>query len=125
MNSDKQPSKRQLQISEQIKKVLSQAFIKKEFKGAIIEEIINISEVRISQDLKNATIFISPLGGTDKKQEFLTKIELIAKELKNRVAKDLVLKFCPKLHFKYDDLFEKASKIEDIFCKIKQEEPQD
>ena len=58
------PSQRQLRVAEEIRHVLASALMRGELRDpALMDVSVTISEVRISPDLKNATVFSLPLGG--------------------------------------------------------------
>ena len=63
-NRGKAPSQRQLKVGETIRHALAEIFAR----GEIVDEVLNqfsltVSEVRMTPDLKLATVFVLPLGG--------------------------------------------------------------
>jgi ribosome-binding factor A len=75
--------------------------------------IVTVPEVRMSPDLKLATIYVMPLGGHD------TDIVIAAlvrnkKFLRGEVARRVNLKFAPDLRFRVDDRFDEAERIEKL-----------
>ena len=59
----KGPTQRQLRVSEEIRHVLSQVFLRGEFRDPDLADAkLTVTEVRISPDLKNATAFVARLG---------------------------------------------------------------
>ena len=59
-------SQRQLRVGEMIKQALSMIFLREEAKISDLDtKSITVTEVRMSPDLKNAKIFVMPLGGKD------------------------------------------------------------
>lgn len=107
----KPPSQRQLRVGEEIRAALAQIFM---FGETHVPELdsgsITVSEVRISPDLKNATVFVMPLAGSNKE-----KIMDALKENVNRIRylmnQKVVLRFSPKIFFKLDHSFEEANRI--------------
>lgn len=113
------PSQRQLRIGEEIRHTLSKIFLEEDFVGSDLEGVsITVSEVRISPDLKNATVFVSPLGGKAP-ENFIKLLNTIAPQLQHILGKSLKLRYIPKLFFKFDDSFEKAHKMEMLFESVK------
>jgi ribosome-binding factor A len=111
MESKKQPSQRQLRVGEEIRQAISQIFAHGETHIPLLDSgSITVSEVRISPDLKNATVFVMPLAGSNKEAvikalaEHTTHIRLL-------VGKRVILRHTPKLWFKLDTSFEVASRI--------------
>ena len=59
-------SQRQLRVGELIKQALSMIFLREEAKISDLDtKSITVTEVRMSPDLKNAKVFVIPLGGKD------------------------------------------------------------
>lgn len=107
-------SQRQLQVGETLRQALSEIFMREDFYGPNGETIyITISEVRISPDLHNATVFFMPLGGKDKeKTEKLLRD--ISPKIRSFVSKKVQLRFVPELFFKLDETFDNAQKVSEI-----------
>ena len=112
-------SQRQLRVGELIKQSLGQIFLRDEAKvPTLITKNITVTEVRMSQDLKNARAYVIPLGGknTENAVNVLTKFShLIRKSL----AKKIDMKFLPKVSFIGDKSFDYAEKIEKLIQKNK------
>jgi len=65
-HDNNQFSQRQLRVGEMIKQSLGQIFLKGEAKVPTLEtNNITVTEVRMSPDLKNARVYVIPLGGKD------------------------------------------------------------
>ena len=109
---------RKLRISELIKRELSQILNSFTFnKDFDCSFYITVTEVDISNDLKNATVFILPTFQSEtklKNRQVLDSIILQSNLVRKRLGA-LNLRFTPKLKFKIDDLAEKRSKIDELF----------
>src|SRR5207253_8104839 len=70
-------------------------------------------EVRMSPDLKLATIFVMPLGGRDS-AEVLAALERNKRYLRGIIARGVNLKFAPDIRFRLDDRFDEAERIEKL-----------
>ena len=75
--------------------------------------IITVPEVRMSPDLKLATVYVMPLGGRDT-EIVLAALERHKKFLRGEVARRVNLKFAPDLRFHADDRFDEAERIEKL-----------
>ncbi len=65
-HSAKGPSQRMLRVGEQVRHALSETLQRGEILDPLIEQtVVSVSEVRMSPDLKIATVFVSPLGAAD------------------------------------------------------------
>jgi len=107
-------SQRQLRVGEMIKQSLGMIFVKNEAKVPNLEtNSITVTEVKMSQDLKIAKVYVLPLGGINAEKKIKTLKEnsfLIRKAL----SKKIIMKFLPKILFAKDDSFEYAEKIENL-----------
>ncbi len=74
---------------------------------------ITISEVRISPDLKNATVFSLPLGG-EHVENVMKGLNRSAPYLRSRVGQALQLRYAPTLTFVPDRSFDEARHIEEL-----------
>jgi ribosome-binding factor A len=107
-------SQRQLRVGEMIKQSLSMIFIKNEAKVPNLEtKMITVTEVKMSQDLKIAKVYVMPLGGKDQ-DEIINKLKEYSFLIRKILSKKVFMKFLPKLLFRKDESFEYAEKIENL-----------
>lgn len=107
----KAPSQRMLRVGELIRHRIAELLARGEVHDDVLaSHVITIPEVRLSPDLKLATVYVMPLGGNDVKPvvEALTRNK---KYLRAAVAETLNLRYAPDLRFKEDKTFEEASRI--------------
>jgi ribosome-binding factor A len=108
------PSQRQLRVGEELRHVLAQVIERGELHDPDLEGVsITVSEVRISPDLGNATIFVSRLGG-GQSEEIVTALERAAPFLRRQVAERVHLRRVPSLVFEADTSFDYAEHIGQI-----------
>ena len=112
-------SQRQLKVGEELRHLISNALLRSSFYDEHIENNnITITEVNVSPDLRNAKVYVMPLGGK-KKLDVLNSLNKATGRLKKIISSNLSLRQTPKLIFKIDETFEYAKKINDILEKIK------
>ena len=112
-------SQRQLKVGEELRHLISNALLRESFYDEHIENNnITITEVNVSPDLKNAKVYVMPLGG-EKKLDVLNSLNKATGRLKKIISSNLSLRQTPKLIFKIDETFEYAKKINNILDKIK------
>ncbi|MFK5073425.1 ribosome-binding factor A, partial [Klebsiella pneumoniae] len=70
-------------------------------------------EVRMSPDLKLATIYVMPLGGRDT-DTVITALERNKKFLRGEIAHRVNLKCAPDIRFRVDERFDEAARIEKL-----------
>src|SRR6201995_504486 len=75
--------------------------------------IITVPEVRMSPDLKLATIYVMPLGGRDT-DIVIAALDRNKKFLRGEIARRVNLKFAPDLRFRTDERFDEAERIEKL-----------
>ena len=112
-------SQRQLRVGEELRHIISNALLRESFYDQIIENnTITVTEVNVSPDLKNAIVYIMPLGG-ENKLEVLDSLNKSNGRIKKLISSNINLRQIPKLQFKIDETFEYAKNIENILQKIK------
>ena len=112
-------SQRQLKVGEELRHLISNALVRGSFYDEHIENnYITITEVSVSPDLKNAKVYVMPLGG-ENKTDVLNSLNKATGRLKKIISSKISLRQIPKLIFSIDESFDDAKKINDILGKIK------
>jgi ribosome-binding factor A len=107
-------SQRQLRVGELIRHELAAMLTRGEVHDPVIEtHMITVPEVRMTADLRLATIYIMPLGGRDEK-EVLGALERNKRYLRGEIARRVNLKFAPEIRFRIDERFDEAERIEKL-----------
>ena len=116
-------SVRLLRVGEQFRHILSELLAR----GTVHDEVltshsVSITEVRMSPDLRHATVFIKPLLGANEAavlKALRTNTAFFQKEVASRIQ----MKYAAKLKFLADDSFDEASHIEKLLAqpKVKQD----
>ena len=73
--------------------------------------LVTISAVDITPDLKQAHVFVSALGTESQKRKALETLEHSRAMLQAELAKRIVLKHTPHLHFKFDESIERGTRV--------------
>jgi len=112
--SHTEPSERQLRVGEAVRHGLARIFGRRELSDpALVDVTLTVTEVRMSPDLKHATVFVMPLGGAHK-PETLAGLKRGAPYLRGLIAREVPLRFTPMLSFMLDGSFDHASRINEI-----------
>ena len=107
-------SQRQLRVGEQVRHAIADILAQGSVHDADLEgHIITVPEVRMSPDLKLATVYVMPLGGRDT-EIVIAALERNKKFLRGEVARRVNLKFAPDLRFRVDERFDEAERIEKL-----------
>jgi ribosome-binding factor A len=109
-----EPSQRQLRVGELVRHALSEMLARGDVHDPVLEgHLITIPEVRMSADLRLATIYVMPLGGHDIKQ-VLQALERNTRFLRGEISHRVNLKFAPEIRFRIDERFDEAERIEKL-----------
>ena len=106
------PSQRQLRVAEEIRHVLAGLFERRDFRDPDLAAAqITVTEVRMSPDMKHATVFVARLGRSDV-EALLPVLKRAAPFLRGQVAHAVQLRYAPDLSFQPDHALEYATKID-------------
>ena len=75
---------------------------------------MTVTEVRMSPDLRHATVFVEPLGGGHA-PEVVKALNRHAKFLRGRLGRTIDMKFTPDLKFLHDESFDEAARMSRLF----------
>lgn len=110
-----EPSHRILRVAELIRHTVSDLLTRAAITDPALEgRVVTVPDVRMSPDLKLATIFVLPLGGKDV-AGVVAALERNKKFIRGELARHVNLKFAPDLRFKPDQSFEAGAKIDALF----------
>ncbi|HEY1365053.1 MAG TPA: 30S ribosome-binding factor RbfA [Xanthobacteraceae bacterium] len=108
------PSQRQLRVGELIRHALADMLTRAEVHDPVIEShVITIPEVRMTADLRLATIYVMPLGGRDT-DAVLAALERNKRFLRGEISHRVNLKFAPDIRFRLDERFDEAERIDKL-----------
>jgi ribosome-binding factor A len=105
-------SVRLLRVGEQVRHALSEVLMR----GDVHDETlathpVSVTEVRMSPDLRHATVFVKPLLGADE-AEVLLALRKNVRYLKGEVARRVNTKYAAELKFLADESFDEGSRID-------------
>lgn len=107
-----QHSVRVLKVGERVRHVLSKLLTRQEVHDDTLSgHSVSVTEVRMTPDLRNATVYVKPLLGVDE-DKIITALRQNTAYFQREVAKRLGLKFAARLKFKADESFDEADRIE-------------
>ena len=113
-------SQRQIRYGELIRSLISDCLLKEDFYDQSISSTsVIVSYVKMSKDLKIASVYLMPLGG-ENQQNLLENIKQKKYIFQRYMSKaKLKSKFTPKINFFIDDTFDEAEKIEKLLLNKK------
>ncbi len=116
-SENKGPSQRQLRVAELIRRTLSEVLMRGEIHDPDLARMsITVGEVRVTPDLRIATVFVLPLGG-EGKDEVVALLARNKYEIRRALNKAAQLKHSPDLRFMLDDTFDQMDATRKLFEK--------
>lgn len=108
----KPPTQRQRRVSEEIRQALAWIFERGDLRDPVLARMsVTVTEVRTSPDLRNATAFVTPLGGGDA-GPLLDALRRAKPFLRHELAAKVDLKYVPNLTFEADTSFDAYQRID-------------
>lgn len=106
------PSLRLLRVGENVRHAVSSILARGDVQDEnLARASVTVSEVRVSPDLRNATLFVMPLGG-DPDGTVVKALNKNSAFIRGEMSKVVHMKYMPKLKFTLDESFDEASHIE-------------
>jgi len=111
-NQNEERSVRTLRVGEQVRHILSEILQRGDVHDeTLASHMVSITEVRMSPDLRHATVFVKPLLGKDE-EEVLKALRTNTAYLQREVAHRVKMKYAARLKFLPDESFDEGSHIE-------------
>jgi ribosome-binding factor A len=105
-------SVRTLRVGEQVRHVLSEILQRGDVHDeTLASHLVSITEVRMSPDLRHATVFVKPLLGKDE-EAVLKALRTNTAYLQREVAHRVKMKYAARLKFLADESFDEGSHID-------------
>ena len=108
------PSVRLLRVGEQVRHILSEILQRGDVHDDVLSKhVVSVTEVRMSPDLRHATVFIKPLLGKEE-PAVLKALRTNTAYFQKEVASRTRLKYAAKIKFLADDSFDEGSHIDKL-----------
>jgi ribosome-binding factor A len=106
------PTQRQLRVGEEIRHMLVEILARGELRDPELSTAqVTVTEVRVSPDLKAATVFVTPFAGGDA-GALVKALKRAAPFLRHELARAATLRVTPSLRFEEDRSFDQAMRID-------------
>jgi ribosome-binding factor A len=113
------PSQRQLRVGELVRHALAEMLSRGEIHDDVLTgHVVTVPEVRMSPDLRLATVYVMPLGGKDV-AKVIEALERNKRYIRGEVAHAVNLKFAPDVRFMADETFDEADRIDQLLASRK------
>lgn len=101
-------------IGEQVRHAIAEVIGRGELRDELLQRtIVSVSEVRVTADLRHATVFVKALGGGDD-QAIVKALASHARYLRGEVARAMATKYTPDLRFRPDESYDAGARIDAI-----------
>jgi ribosome-binding factor A len=117
----KEPSQRQRRVGKLVQRAVSE-IIQHEVDDPSIG-FVTITDVEISRDMRNATVYYSVLGEPDQVEESTKGLMRARKFINIQLGTRLEMRYTPVLYFKIDETAQRAQSIERVLNDIEQADP--
>lgn len=107
-----EPSQRQRRVNELVRHALAEIFQRIELSDPELREAtVTVTEVRASSDLREARVFVMPLGGANQ-DSVVAALQRHRRFLRGALAERVTLKYLPALTFVLDTTFDHSDRVE-------------
>ena len=105
---------RLLRVGEQVRHILSEILQRGDVHDeTLAKHLVSVTEVRMSPDLRHATVFVKPLLGQDE-EKVIKALRTNTAYLQREVASRVKMKYAAKLKFLADDSFDEGTRIDQL-----------
>lgn len=107
-------SQRMLRVGELVRHAIVEVFAQEGVHDPVLEgHMLTFPEVRMTPDLRQATVYVMPLGGRDT-TIVITALNKNKRWIRGALAKRIEMRYIPELHFRIDDRFDEAERIDKL-----------
>lgn len=122
--SKKPASHRQQRVAEQIRQIIAGLIMRGDMPVPELQTaMVSITHVDVSPDLRNAKIYIMPLGKVESGKKLAQLFNKHQSLIRFQMAKQLQLKFVPTFKFFYDEMFDRIERIDALITKVSESSP--
>lgn len=116
------PATRKQRLQDQLREVLSEVIRREMRDPRFTDGLLTITDVEVTTDYKNATVFISVLGSEEAKRDKLNLLRGANGVLREELKRSKAFINVPALTFKYDDTIDRGSHMFEVLEQVKRED---
>ena len=117
-NTPEGKSVRLLRVGEQVRHALSDLLMRGDVHDETLQShLVSVTEVRMSPDLRHATVFVKPLLGQDE-EEVLKALRTHTAFFQREIARRVATKYAAKIKFLADESFDAGGRIDQLLRDI-------
>ena len=111
-------SLRTTRVNELLRAEISELLLREVKDPRVSEGLITITEIRVSPDLRHATVFVSHLGTDEEREHALEGLQHAAPFLHRALMHRLKMRNVPHLVFRFDPSIERGARLSDLIRKV-------
>lgn len=112
--------KRTDRLNSLLKEVISEV-IRRDVRNPHVTELVTVTRVQITPDLRHAKVLISVIGSEQDKVETIEALNSAAGFIAVQASHKVVIRYFPELKFTLDDSVDKHMQIEELLDKLNKE----
>lgn len=114
-------SLRTSRVNELLREEISDLILREVKDPRVSEGLVTITEIRVSPDLRHATVFVSHLGTEIERKHALEGLQNAAPFLHRELLHRLKMRNVPELVFRFDPSIERGARLSDLIRKVSNE----
>lgn len=114
-------SLRTTRVNELLRAEISDLILREVKDPRVTEGLVTITEIRVSPDLRHATVFVSHMGTDEEREHALTGLQKAAPFMHRELAHRLRMRAVPELQFRFDPSIERGARLSDLIRKVSTE----
>ncbi len=114
-------SLRTTRVNELLRAEISDLILREVKDPRVGEGMVTITEVRVSPDLRHATVFVSHLGTDEERAHALDGLQRAAPFMHRELVHRLKMRAVPELVFRFDPSIERGARLSDLIRKVSTE----
>ena len=111
-------SLRTARVNELLRAEISELILREVKDPRVSEGLITITEIRVSPDLRHATVFVSHMGTDEEREHALAGLQHAAPFLHRELVHRLKMRAVPQLSFRFDPSIERGAHLADLIKKV-------
>ncbi len=116
-------SRRTERLSDLLQEELSQLLLREMKDPRLAQGLLTITEVLVSPDLHQATIYVSYLGEDSDRDDVLRALGSASRFMQGELVKRLVMRRVPDLHFRFDPTIERGARLAALINSVSDGQP--
>ena len=113
---NKAPTQRQLRVGETIRHSLAEILTRGDLRDpGLAGKVVTVTEVTVTPDLRQATAYVMPLGGTDTGPT-IEALNRCARYVRGRIGRVLTTRVTPEVRFAVDSSFDYSARMDKLFA---------